>query len=115
MITIKEQKTSASFYLQKRGDICMCKRNGNPKRSSRFICLHCMKINELGSGIQRHGRTREKWHIKDLTCFNKGCQGIQTKNLEVRWCDDFLEALDMAEQIRSKYYPETENNNRKVG
>ena len=28
---------------------------GNPKRSSKFLCLNCMKINELGSGIQRGG------------------------------------------------------------
>lgn len=39
---------------------------GNPKRSSKFLCLNCMKINELGSGIQRGGHQREKWHIKDL-------------------------------------------------
>ena len=47
---------------------------GNPKRSSKFLCLNCMKINELGSGIQRGGHQREKWHIKDLTCFNKPCE-----------------------------------------
>ena len=29
---------------------------GNPKRSSKFLCLNCMKINELGSGIQRGGQ-----------------------------------------------------------
>ena len=72
---------------------------GNPKRSSKFLCLNCMKINELGSGIQRGGHQREKWHIKDLACFGK-----QTKNLEIRWCDDLLEAYDRAEQIRDRYY-----------
>lgn len=77
---------------------------GNPKRSSKFICLRCMKINQLGSGIQRGGKQREKYHIKDLTCFNKGCQGAITKNLEVRWCDDLLDAMDKAEKIRGKYY-----------
>ena len=77
---------------------------GNPKRSSQFLCLHCMQINQLGFGIQRGGHTREKWHIKDLTCFNKDCRGITTKNLEIRWCDDLLEAYDRAEQIRDRYY-----------
>lgn len=33
---------------------------GNPKRSSQFLCLHCMQINHLGSGIQRGGHVREK-------------------------------------------------------
>lgn len=77
---------------------------GNPKRSSKFLCLNCMKINELGSGIQRVGHQREKWHIKDLACFNKPCCGKQTKNIEIRWCDDLLEAYDRAEQIRDRYY-----------
>ena len=66
---------------------------GNPKRSSKFLCLNCMKINELGSGIQRGGHQREKWHIKDLACFNKPCCGKQTKNIEIRWCDDLLEVI----------------------
>ena len=77
---------------------------GNPKRSSQFLCLHCMKINQLGNGIQRGGHTREKWHVKDLTCFNKECHGMITKNLEIRWCDNILEARDKAEKIREKYY-----------
>ena len=77
---------------------------GNPKRSSQFLCLHCMKINQLGSGIQRGGNQRKKKHIKDLTCFNKGCNGEITKNVEIRWCDDYLEMLDYAKRIRSRYY-----------
>lgn len=81
---------------------------GNPKRSSKFICLRCMKINQLGSGIQRGGKQREKYHIKDLTCFNKGCKGAITKNMEVRWCDDLLDAMDKAEKIRGKYYKDGE-------
>ena len=31
-----------------------------------------------------------------------------TKNLEIRWCDNILEARDKAEQIREKYYPDGE-------
>lgn len=41
---------------------------------------------------------------KDLACFNKPCCGKQTKNLEIRWCDDLLEAYDRAERIRDRYY-----------
>ena len=77
---------------------------GNPKRKSRFICLQCMEENQLGSGIQRRGHTREKWHIKNLTCFNKCCNGEITKNLEVRWCDDLSETFEKAEEIRKDYY-----------
>lgn len=41
----------------------MCKRNGNPKRSSRFICLRCMQLNQCGSGDteQHHGVLMMKW------------------------------------------------------
>ena len=81
---------------------------GNPKRSSQYICLHCMKINQLGSGIQRGGHTREKWHIKDLTCFNKLCSGMITKNLEVRWNDDLSECYEKAKKIKEKYYADGE-------
>ena len=77
---------------------------GNPKRSIQFLCLHCMQINHLGSGIQRGGHTREKCLIKDLTCFTNNCRGMITKNLEIRWCDDLLEAYDIAEQLRDRYY-----------
>lgn len=85
---------------------------GNQKRSSQFLCLHCMKINQLGSGIQRGGNQRKKKHIKDLTCFNKGCNGEITKNIEIRWCDDYLEMLNYAQRIRSHYYVDkVENNN----
>lgn len=80
----------------------------NPKRASRFICLHCLHINQLGSGIQRGGKQREKYHIKDLTCFNKEYKGAITKNLEVRWCDDLVEAMNKADKIRSEYYKDGE-------
>ena len=90
---------------------------GNPKKSSKFLCLSCMQINQLGAGIQRGGHTREKYHIKDLTCFNKPCCGKQTKNIEIRWCDDYLEVYDKALKSREQYYSnKTENNiDRKVG
>ena len=92
----------------------MCKRNGNPKRSSRFICLKCMKLNQLGSGIQRGGHQREKYHIKDLMCLNCKDEDI-TKNIEVRWCDNYDEIYKKAVEIRSRYYQEENNNDRKVG
>lgn len=76
---------------------------GNPKKKSRFICIHCMAENYVGSGIQRGGKQREKNHIKDLLCLNKGC-GFETKNLEVRYCDDYLEMLGKAQELHEEYY-----------
>ena len=82
----------------------MCRyKNGNPKKASQFLCLHCMKINELGTGIQRGGRQREKYHVKDLLCLN--CNAT-TKNLEIRWCDQYEEIYEKAMEIRSEYYPD---------
>lgn len=86
-------------------------KNGNPKKSSQFICLRCMELNQLGSGIQRFGRQREKWHIKDLYCLT--CGSVE-KNLEVRWCDDVTEAFDVAIIARSEFYIEN-NTIRKAG
>lgn len=84
----------------------MCKRNGNPRRKSRFICLRCMKENQLGDGIQHGKHQRSKWHIKDLTCFNPKCAGMITKNIEVRFCDDYGEVFNKAIEIRGEYYDE---------
>ena len=75
---------------------------GNPKKKSQFICLRCLKINQLGDGIQRT-QQREKGHIKDLTCMCTNLK-IITKNLEVRYCDDFQEMMKKAMELRPKYY-----------
>lgn len=78
---------------------------GNPKKKSRFICLRCMKENMVGAGIQRCGHQREKNHVKDLLCLNQGCSHMQfTKNLEIRYCDDFLEMLSKVPALHTKYY-----------
>ena len=69
-------------------------KNGNPKRSSRFICCKCLKENFVGSGIQRANQ-REKGHTKDLFCI---CCGEITKNTEVRYCDSFNEMMEKAEE-----------------
>ena len=82
--------------------MCRC-RMGNPKRSSRFICCKCLKENQLGSGIQRSNQ-RSKYHIKDLTCINPGCNGDITKNIEVRYCDSFDEMMEYAEELHREYY-----------
>ena len=76
---------------------------GNPKRSSRFICLSHLGINEIGNGIQRSNQ-REKGHIKDLYCLQ--CQDT-TKNLEVRYCDSFDEMMQKAEELHREYYINT--------
>lgn len=80
----------------------MCKRNGNPKRSSRFICLRCLKENKVGDGLQRP-KTKETDHIKDLTCLCTGLNYI-TANLEVRWCDNFDIQMEKAKAIQAEYY-----------
>ena len=76
---------------------------GNPKRSSRFICLKCLdwKFTYI-QGIQRSNQ-REKKHIKDAFCIE--CQDI-TKNLEVRYCDSFDEMMQKAEELHIEYYSE---------
>ncbi len=78
---------------------------GNSKKISRFICLRCMEINQLGAGIQR-SQQREKFHIKDLTCLV--CGGIVTKNLEIRHCDWLEEIQEQAEKLHIEYYGETD-------
>lgn len=79
--------------------MCRCKM-GNPKKSSRFICLkHCGE-NFTGSGIQR-GKIRERFHIKDLYC--PQCKEI-VKNLEVRYCDDFEEIMNKAVELHKEIY-----------
>lgn len=82
----------------------MCKRNGNPKHNSRFICLRCLQENKVGAGISRP-KTKEKNHVKNLTCLCVGLQ-MRTKNLEVRWCDDFYERMEYAKKIKPRYYDE---------
>lgn len=82
--------------------MCRCK-NGNPKRQSRFICCKCLKENFVGVGIQRSNQ-REKGHIKNITCINPGCNGIVTKNIEVRYCDNFQEMINKAEKLHVTYY-----------
>lgn len=79
----------------------MCRRrNGNPKMKSRFICLNCGKENMIGNGIQR-GNQREKHHVKNLFCLN--C-GRTTQNVEVRYCDNYAEVLEIVPELREEYY-----------
>lgn len=81
---------------------------GNPKRSSRWICLRCMKENMVGDGLQRGGHQREKGHIKNLICL---CTKLndRTKNLEVRWCDSFNERMEYAKEIQKEFYDKNGN------
>lgn len=84
-------------------------KNGNPKRQSKFICLHCMKENMLVTGIQRK-QQREKGHVKDLYCLR--C-GFVTKNEEVRYCDSYDEIFELAKIKGENYY--TDKYEREVG
>lgn len=70
----------------------MCKRHDNTNRSSEFICLRCLSKNQVGDKIRRPNM-REKDHVKNLCCLCTKLQ-MRTKNLEVRWCDDFDERRD---------------------
>ena len=89
----------------------MCRRNncknGNVKKTSRFICLRCLKENCVGQDMQRP-RTREKDHIKNLSCLCVHMK-YQTKNLEVRWCDDFKERMVRAIEMRPDFYDSNGN------
>lgn len=87
-------------------------KNGNPKKASRFICLHCLQENRVGLGIQRRGKQRENNHIKSIWCLN--CNEV-TKNLEVRYCDNFDIKLETAQEIRNQYYSKENTNSRKAG
>lgn len=61
----------------------MCKRNGNAKKSSKFICLKCLdwKTTYI-PGVQRINQ-REPDHVKNSACLK--CGDVQT--MEVRYCD----------------------------
>lgn len=61
-----------------------------------------MKRNQVGDKMKRP-KTREKDHVKNLLCLCTHLQ-MRTKNLEVRWCDDFEERMEYAKKIKSKYY-----------
>ena len=75
---------------------------GNPRKSSRFICLNCLQSDLVtGEGIQRRHGQRNENHIKDLWCC--GCKNT-VKTLEVRYFDDYKEKLEEAKELRNKYY-----------
>ena len=84
----------------------MCKRvnnkNFNTKRRSRFICLRCLQENKICAGIIRPN-TRDKGHIKNLYCLCTKMQ-YKTKNLEVRYKDDYQERMEYAKKIRPRFY-----------
>lgn len=82
----------------------MCKRHDNINRSSEFICLRCLNNNQVGDKMRRPNM-REKDHVKNLFCLCTKLQ-MRTKNLEVRWCDDFDERMEYAKKIKPKYYDE---------
>lgn len=79
---------------------------GNPKKKSRFICLKCGKMDQCIDGIQRNGREREKYHIKDMWCCH--CKE-ETKCLEVRYKDYLPDILQRAEILHDKYYGRNRN------
>ena len=81
---------------------------GNPRKSSRFICLNCLQSDLVtGEGIQRRHGQRNENHIKDLWC----CRCRDTvKTLEVRYFDDYEEKMEEAKELRNKYYEMEDSN-----
>ena len=78
----------------------MCKRNGNPKHSSRFICLKCLNYKTTYiPGIQRK-QIREKFHIKDSICIKCG----NVKTMEIRFNDYLLDVMCQAIKEHNKLY-----------
>lgn len=80
----------------------MCKRNGNPKRASKFICLKCGKI--VMDGLQRT-KQRPFLHIKDLYCVY--CKA-ECKAVEIRYLDDIHVVMEAIPNLKEKYYKECE-------
>lgn len=75
-------------------------KNGNARRSSRFICLKCLSWKTTYiQGIQRHS-LREKNHIKDNICTNCG----EVKTMEVRYCDYLPNVMMKAMEEHNKLY-----------
>ena len=72
---------------------------GNPKKSSRFICLSHLGINEIGNGIQRSNQ-RELGHIKDNVCSHCG----EVKTMEVRHCDYLPDIMKKAIRKHNEIY-----------
>lgn len=89
----------------------MYKRMGTPKMQSRFICCKCLQENKVGLGIQRGSSQREKKHIKDLICISSECCGNVTKNMEVRYCDNFSEIMEKAVVFHNQYYEPSKREN----
>ena len=56
----------------------------------------------------QRSRTREKDHIKNLSCLCVHMK-YQTKNLEVRWCDDFKERMVRAIEMQPDFYDSNGN------
>lgn len=64
--------------------------------------MRCLRENCVGQGIQRP-KTKEIDHIKNICCLCVRMK-YQTKNLEVRWCDNFKERMERAIEMRLDFY-----------
>jgi hypothetical protein len=96
-------KSDGLYYNRKELVYMSRYKNGNPNKTSRFICLSCLNENMVGDGMQRIYRQRENNHRKELYCII--CKAV-TKNLEVRYCDDFDEKMEKAKELHEEYYNE---------
>lgn len=86
----------------------MRRRYGNPKKKSRFVCIKCGQENHIIDGVQRVNQ-REYLHIKDCECIHCKCV---TKNVEIRYCDDYSTVMESLPELYDIYYG---NKEKKVG
>lgn len=78
------------------------KRNGKPKKGSRFICLKCLKMDGCTcNGIQRIWGLREGDHRKTQWC--AFCKE-EVRALEVREIDYLPDKMEIANMLHDKYY-----------
>lgn len=80
----------------------MSKRKGNPKKSSEFICLRCLRIEGCTcNGLQRIHNMRKENHVKNQWC--AFCKE-EVKALEIREKDFYCEKRVEAEILHEEYY-----------
>lgn len=76
-----------------------CK-NGNPQRSSRFICLKCLNWKTTYTQGMQRPSLRERNHIKDNVCSSCG----EVKSMEIRCCDYLPNVMKNAIKEHNRIY-----------
>lgn len=98
---VDDAKLSPETYATKKNAVDFMESNGLDNGMIEAVSVTMSWSMQKIAGIQRGGKQREKGHVKDLTCLV--CDEV-TKNAEVRYCDDYLEIMDKAMELHTKYY-----------